>query len=1167
MATYISNQTGNWSSASTWLTAAAGTFSPTAAAGAPPQSFGFDKIVVRGGHIVTYDVQGCFGDQTSTYGAGAGTTTGTNTIASNAIILSGGTLKASRTDNIELTACGTMVIAFSGVLDWGTTTDPLTTNANITLHYMQNLTGLSALSASSNSAGIYMYQGGANISYGQHMYICGKSKLRNTTLATSAANGATVISVVSATGWEVGDKLIIATQAISAINTGGVLSATNIVSMDGNNITISTPLNTSRSAGTCVGNFTSNVNIKSYSGQYPSFGMYMAPNIDSIISINNCRFADIGNGATTGAPYYVAGWAQYNYTGAVSRSSSTGNATSPIAIQLAYITIPVTLKGFCIESTHTVASASPASIGLNLFGSFPDYNILEDIAIHLPTQLNTSTAIVFNSQVTASLKNCTIYKATQGMTLGSGFPNNITFDNVNIDAVVANGAQNYGLQWTMTNSKLRGLNTVVALDGVQNATIKNSIIQNGVATGMFFHNNNAAGTVNIINCTITPSTSAALNLSVPTNRMGQTAQFNIYQLNGNVFDNRRFNYFHYSVSDLTVRKRGITTLKIKPSRTNTPFYIYNTLNGVAGVVQRIKGSLRFDSNYGVTYPPSISFVGAGVNTVFTCASTANVWQDFDLSLSATSTDDILMTITSQSSATNGFVWLDGLPFNPFIQDVRHYGFVFDKVADRTIDTLTTLAENQVSALGSISNLDQLYDASNYWSVTNPTLTSYVDLYNANGTVLDFGNKNIVINNTGTALTYISATNTITLDAPTLSAGTNFDTLKTSGTVTLSTGLISNIDINAPIVQTIPTNLTGVFMLSGTLSYTTDAQIEVEYTNCTMVGVKNDGTAIVTIKRTNSTVSETTDAEITTYAPTLIDLTLQGGYIALYDDADIRQYFQNTDSTLILPANAIGHWSYKIARYGYQLVAGSFTVNPAVGGTIDISPAYTPDTFITQNNVSVVSAYTDLNSTDKIHDYLSYYLTTSTGIDYGILDSESFGVLSFYGNLVLSNTAASVVDYNSGTNTLKLKSSSLNDSITYVVASAFSQDGGNTIGDNLKIRATNIDSEFYFSNVNSIVFYPTQIDRDSNTNAGVSATGTIYRFKYGSTVSGVTLSGLAYSRVTVDSILLLDSSTINSGSNTIDFGTTGVLQSIIANQKTINTGVQKASKLIPHTTNI
>jgi len=858
MATYISNQTGLWSSANTWLTAAAGTLTPTATAGAAPQSFGFDKILIRGGHTVTYDVSGCFGDQTSTYGAGAATTgTQTNTISANAIILSGGTLKASRTtNNIELTACGTIVIGFSGVLDWGTTADPLLSSANITLHYMQNLTGLSALSASSNSAGIYLYQGGANISYGQHMYICGKTKLRNTTLATSASSGSTVISVVSATGWEAGDKLIIATEAISAINTGGVLSATNIVSMTGNNITISVPLNTSRSAGTCVGNFTSNVNIKSYNGQYPSFGMYMVPNTDSIISINNCRFADLANSGTTIAPYYATGWVPYNYTGATSRSSSTGNANAPISIQFAYNTIPATFKGFCIESTHTVSTSAPASVGLNLFGSFPDYNIIEDIAIHLPTQANTGTAILFNSQVTASLKNCTIYRATQGMSFGSGFPNNITFDNVNIDAVIANGAQNFGLQWTMTNSKLRGLNTVVALDGVQNATIKNSIIQNGVATGMFVPNTNAAGTVNIVNCTITPSTSAALNLSTTTNRMGQPSQFNIYQLNGNVLDNRRFNYFHYSVSDLTVRKRGITTLKIKPSRTNTPFYIYNTLNGVAGAVQRIKGSLLFDSNYGVTYPPSISFVGAGVNTVFTCASTANVWQDFDLSLSATSTDDILMTITSQSSGTNGFVWLDGLPFNPFIQDVRHYGFVFDKVSDRTVNALNTLTENQVSALATVSTLNDLYDAATYWSVMNPSLTSYTDLVAVNGMILDFGSRNITIDSSaGTGFSYASGSNIITIKSTTLSAGTNFNDLKTTGTITLANGasIGGSLIVQGNVSQATPVNLTNATVL-GLLSYNTNTPTAVTYTNCTVTSATNTGSANITIKKINSTVT-------------------------------------------------------------------------------------------------------------------------------------------------------------------------------------------------------------------------------------------------------------------------------------------------------------------------
>jgi hypothetical protein len=151
--------------------------------------------------------------------------------------------------------------------------------------------------------------------------------------------------------------------------------------------------------------------------------------------------------------------------------------------------------------------------------------------------------------------------------------------------------------------------------------------------------------------------------------------------------------------------------------------------------------------------------------------------------------------------------------------------------------------------------------------------------------------------------------------------------------------------------------------------------------------------------------------------------------------------------------------------------------------------------------------------------------------------------------------------------LKLKSTSLTDNTIFVVASAFTQDGGNTIGDNLKIRASNIDSEIYFNNVESIVFYPTASDRDNNTNPALAGSGTIYRFKYGSTINGATFSNYIYCRVTVGGVTLLNTTPIAAGSNTIDFSTTGNIQTILANQRIINTGVQKASKLIPHTTNV
>jgi hypothetical protein len=253
-----------------------------------------------------------------------------------------------------------------------------------------------------------------------------------------------------------------------------------------------------------------------------------------------------------------------------------------------------------------------------------------------------------------------------------------------------------------------------------------------------------------------------------------------------------------------------------------------------------------------------------------------------------------------------------------------------------------------------------------------------------------------------------------------------------------------------------------------------------------------------------------------------------------------------------------------------LYSGNFTINPNVGGTIDISPNYVPDNFVTVTSVSAVSAYTDLNTVERIHDYVSYIRTTSNGIDYGALHDQSFGSLSFTKSLTLDATATSV--FKLSADVITLKTSLINDSIIFDINGDFTQSNGNTISDGIKIRSNNLDSEFYFNNVDLLVFFPTLSARDNNTDPGPTITSeSVYRFKYNGTVLGVTFVDYAYSRVTVgqgaQAITLLNASALSPGTTNIDFGTTGNLQSILNNQRVINTGVQKASKLIPHSTNI
>jgi hypothetical protein len=58
----------------------------------------------------------------------------------------------------------------------------------------------------------------------------------------------------------------------------------------------------------------------------------------------------------------------------------------------------------------------------------------------------------------------------------------------------------------------------------------------------------------------------------------------------------------------------------------------------------------------------------------------------------------------------------------------------------------------------------------------------------------------------------------------------------------------------------------------------------------------------------------------------------------------------------------------------------------------------------------------------------------------------------------------------------------------------------------------------------------------------------------------------YARVDVGSVLLYNF-ILESGNNILNLGTFGQIQQVLNNQITINEGVKKASRLIPHSSNL
>jgi len=99
----------------------------------------------------------------------------------------------------------------------------------------------------------------------------------------------------------------------------------------------------------------------------------------------------------------------------------------------------------------------------------------------------------------------------------------------------------------------------------------------------------------------------------------------------------------------------------------------------------------------------------------------------------------------------------------------------------TVDTYTT-----------IDNLDQLYDRAKSWKVDSAANLQYPSLsellIDGNGTELDLGNRNLVIDATAaSAFSVNQGANTITIKAGTFTTGNKFSSIRTTGAISLQNG--------------------------------------------------------------------------------------------------------------------------------------------------------------------------------------------------------------------------------------------------------------------------------------------------------------------------------------------------------------------------------------------
>jgi len=978
MATYISNGSGNWTTIP-WLTAATGTFTPTAPAAGSPPSFGYDKIVIRQGHTVTYNTVGVFGDGDD------GAIINVPTITNASIILSGGTLRASRTQNTALTALGVIWVAggaaatANSFLDWGTINDPIPSPFTASISLSCSSLGSAVINVQSSTA-----------AFPNSACFCGSEKTRNTflTLPANAGPGQAVINVDSCTNWANNDLIIIESDTTS---TTRCLSA-RISNISGNTITLDTNLNFARLAGTRVGNFTSNVTVKSLESSLLAAGVYLAGGTNAIYQFSNASFEN-----------FNTSWLRNDPGGSNNTVQGTIGAIGYVGIS--NLTQPIFRKIAILQTTY--ANNNPP---FNIAGVPFGETLIDDCALFTSTG-TTAVGFSYATNTITRTRNTVVYRSPAAIS-PNGYRATIENCFLNGEIGVFPSGVN-GISTVVNNCRLRSNASAIQFDNSNNIAFNLCNIIYPTANFLTANTLNAFGEYTFSDCTITNPISS-YSLATASNRTVSDASINVYNpSNNNTFTS--YNFFYHLSANPTLRKNGTTSMMFRLKVPNETFNKTFTLPSIQGVTQKVKGNLRFDTSFGT--PPSITFGNSVPTTTFTCPAVPNAWHSFEYDLTPTFTGDLNVIITGTSTLSTGYVYLDGLIIDPFIKDARWYGFQVDKNFYRTIDSSTTLTENQVSAYPYIRNLDFVYDECRYWTTTNPTVSSYIDLVNNLGRTIDFTNKGVLLNSAAlSSVSYNANTNLVTLSTFNLSAGNNFNAIQTTGGITINdNSAISNVSLIGSVSATTARDLNGV-VVDGTLTYNTNSTLVITYTNCNIRKVENNGSGVITLNRLNTVVTEAGRNVVVLENPTYINPVLNGGWLAIFDNTGTLRYYTNSNNQIILPNGSTGVWSYKVGRYGYKVISGTFST----GTVVDIIPPYATniDPAILETNASVTSAYGEFRNTQQIYDYFSYYNTTSAGLSYPQFYAYRTTLDISDKNLILNPSASIPFAYNGSTFTIK-----------------------------------------------------------------------------------------------------------------------------------------------------
>jgi hypothetical protein len=622
-----------------------------------------DNVIIPSGAVLTANADHVWG--ADVVGTLAGTDGG---------IVINGTLKITEAAARILTSRGTLTVGATGFLDISAS------GAEIPDAIKIKLIGNDAPTLTAGRHCIRVKAGG-------RLRMIGAFRTRNVELATTANAGDITIRVKSIAGWASGDIVVLA----STSTTGTQVEERTINGAPVNNgdgtwtVTLNAVLTFAHTAGVTVngivlggmvGNFTSNVTVSPSSNTFPFPFEIDVTNTtpDGGIEIRNVCFSSMG--------YYQ--W--------------TGIASSPEFTAALGIKDQSTTGAKVILSNNTFYNHRGAALA-RYFGNINKFDVVDT---NYYTTLGQNTFYQADQSAVNIVRNV-VYKAASYATAGYGLGGcgwkftDCVFTGATGNCFVGTPFNND----IHVNSKIHHGVTLISYSISGKITFIGGYVgvQSSVSAGT------QATTMSVTLCQ-----AEFVGTYLPDNlvfaaRTGfgveSAAYLKITNQNGDVTRHSTSTRYGNLVRDNAMIYRGISSHRLEPVESNAPITRAIDFLTQSGVSNRIIGYLRYDSNLTGAVLPSATISGMGITPVtYTMTGSANQWEKFDLSVTQNSgaAGSLTLTFSAQSTAvaTPPKVWLSGIPDSPYVQSVRHYGFMVDSNVARTVNP--NVAANELTAI-------------------------------------------------------------------------------------------------------------------------------------------------------------------------------------------------------------------------------------------------------------------------------------------------------------------------------------------------------------------------------------------------------------------------------------------------------------------------------------